>query len=38
MEHNVMGSKEPQNKTFYVGDTILWFLKGKKKHIKKFFK
>jgi hypothetical protein len=31
MEHNIMGLAKPQNNNFlYMGDTILWFLKGKK--------
>jgi len=39
MEHNVMGLTKPQNKKIpYMGDTIFWFLKGRKEHIKKFFK
>jgi hypothetical protein len=39
MEHNIMGLTKPQNKKFiYMGDTIFWFLKGNKEHIRKFLK
>jgi hypothetical protein len=36
MEHNVLGSTKPQIKTFFMGDTIFSFPKGKKEHTKRF--